>query len=190
MVPFKAANARVVICNTMVRHELGASEYNKRRAECEEGVRLMRSDYPGIKALRDVTLTQFDKVQSRLPQIVARRCRHVISENERTVASVAALSDDDLHAFGKLMNESHDSLCQDYEVSCAELDAMVQIARDQKGVLGARMTGGGFGGCTVNLVAADQVDDFVENVSREYEQRFQLKPVIVVTSPAQGAREL
>ncbi len=188
--PLRSDEAQVVICNTMVKHELGASEYNKRRAQCEEGVRILSRSLPGIKALRDVPMTSFQELQGKLPSETARRCRHVISEIERTSAAFAALQRDDLETFGRLMNESHDSLRDDYEVSCPELDVMVDIARAQKGVLGARMTGGGFGGCTVNLVRSGYMDDFIERTAAEYERRMNLKPDIIISTPAQGAHEL
>lgn len=190
LVPLQAEEARVVICNTMVKHELGTSEYNKRRAECEQGVQIMSKDFPDIQALRDVSLQQFESVQEKLPELVRKRCRHVISEDERTRACIDALNADDLVRFGQLMNESHDSLRDDYEVSCTELDKMVSIARDQKGVLGARMTGGGFGGCTVNLVQAEHVDEFVEHVARDYEKATNLVPDIYSSVPSQGAYEV
>ncbi|MBN1482625.1 galactokinase [candidate division KSB1 bacterium] len=190
LVPLQADDIRFVICNTMVKHELGSSEYNKRRAECEQGVTLMRADYPDIKALRDVSLVQFKKVQHKLPDIVRKRCRHVISENERTLQSMTALNSNDLEKFGQLMNSSHDSLRDDYQVSCKELDLMVELARAHDGCLGARMTGGGFGGCTVNLVLANSVDHFVENLSKSYEKETTLKPDIYISVPSEGAHEL
>jgi galactokinase len=190
LVPLKADNVRIVICNTMVKHELGSSEYNKRRAECEKGVEIMSADYPGIKALRDISVEQFEAVQEKLSDVVRRRCRHVITEDARTQASIEALNANDLAQFGTLMNGSHDSLRDDYEVSCTELDLMVDIARAQEGCLGARMTGGGFGGCTVNLVLADKVDDFVENVSQAYEAKTDLKPDIYISVPSEGAHEV
>lgn len=190
LAPLDSDKAKVIICNTMVRHELGASEYNKRRAQCEEGVRLMSGDYPGIKALRDLSVAQFEAVAAKLPSETARRCRHVISEIERTGAAFDALNAGDLQRFGKLMNASHDSLRDDYEVSCAELDIMVDIARAQKGVLGARMTGGGFGGCTVNLVKSEYVESFIANVASEYERRVNRRPDIIISTPAQGAHEI
>jgi galactokinase len=150
----------------------------------------MSADYPGIKALRDVSVEQFDAVQDKLPDVVRQRCRHVITEDDRTQQSIAALNADDLVQFGVLMNGSHDSLRDDYQVSCDELDLMVDIARAQDGCLGARMTGGGFGGCTVNLVTADTVDDFVANVSLEYEKQTGLKPDIYISVPSEGAHEL
>ena len=189
-VPLPSAQIRVVICNTMVKHELGSSEYNKRRAECEHGVRIMSADFPGIKALRDVSLQQFQKVKNKLPDIVRKRCRHVISEDERTLESIDALNKNDLHRFGKLMNASHDSLRDDYQVSCKELDIMVEEARALPGVLGARMTGGGFGGCTVNLVKIDQVENFCVEIEKRYQRATGIKPKIYVSSPSQGAHEI
>jgi galactokinase len=189
MVPLPSDNVRIVICNTMVKHELGSSEYNKRRAECENGVRIMQADYTGIKALRDVTLAQFKKVESKLPEIVRKRCRHVISEDERTLESIEALKANDLIRFGHLMNASHDSLKDDYEVSCHELNTMVEIARSLPGVLGARMTGGGFGGCTVNLVQVALVEKFCADVAMLYEKSVGVEPKIYVSVPSQGAHE-
>lgn len=190
LVPLESDNSRIVICNTMVKHELGSSEYNKRRTECEKGVAIMSEDYPGIKALRDVSVTQFEAAQKKLPDIVRQRCRHVITEDDRTQKSIAALNANDLHQFGQLMNGSHNSLRDDYEVSCKELDLMVDIARAQNGCLGARMTGGGFGGCTVNLVLADRVDEFVANVSQSYKKQTGLEPDIYISVPSEGAHEL
>ena len=151
---------------------------------------MMNDDYPGIKALRDVSVEQFEAVQDQLPDIVRQRCRHVVTEDDRTQASIAALNANDLVKFGHLMNGSHNSLRDDYEVSCEELDLMVDIARAQEGCLGARMTGGGFGGCTVNLVLADKVDEFVENVSKTYEEKTNLKPDIYISVPSEGAHEV
>ncbi|MBN1999751.1 galactokinase [candidate division KSB1 bacterium] len=190
LVPLPSDNVRIVICNTMVKHELGSSEYNKRRAECEKGVEIMSKDFPGIKALRDVSLDQFESVESQLPDVVRRRCRHVISEDDRTLASIEALQSNDLVCFGKLMNASHDSLRDDYQVSCKELDTMVDIARTIPGVLGARMTGGGFGGCTVNLVNAMQVENFCMTISSRYFQVTGLEPKIYVSVPSDGGHEI
>jgi len=190
LVPLKADKVRIVICNTMVKHELGSSEYNKRRAECEKGVQIMSADFPDIRALRDVSLEQFNSVADKLPEVVRRRCRHVISEDERTQASIASLNAGDVAEFGRLMNASHDSLRDDYEVSCKELDVLVDIARSQDGVFGARMTGGGFGGCTVNLVAAEAVDVFVDAVSSQYQQKTGLTPDVYISVASEGAHEL
>ena len=185
-----ATSARIVICNTMVKHELAAGEYNRRRADCEEGVRILRRFLPGIRALRDVTLTQLSEYSSELPPVVHRRCRHVISENVRVLEAGEALKQNDLHRFGTLMGESHASLRDDYEVSSPELDRMVELARTCSGVYGARLTGGGFGGCTVNLVDAEAVDEFKLAVAQGYQQSFGIQPEIYVCTAADGAKEI
>ena len=189
-VPLPSDKVRVVICNTMIKHELGASEYNKRRTECEAGVKIFNAALGNVKALRDVSVEQFEQYQGQLPEVVKMRCKHVITENDRTSASVTALESHDISQFGKLMNESHDSLRDDYQVSCKELDIMVNIARKQPGVYGARMTGGGFGGCTVNLVSSSQVGHFCENIYRDYEKMTTITPQIYIATPARGAFEL
>lgn len=178
---------QLVICNTMVKHEIASGEYNQRRAECEEGVHRLRAVLPEIQALRDVTLEQLEKYRGLLAGRVFFRCRHVITENERVKLAVAAFEHGDIKALGPLMRDSHRSLRYDYEVSCDELDAMVEIAAAQPGVAGARMTGGGFGGCTINLVKTEAVDAFKENVGREYRVRRGLAPEIYVSTAANGA---
>ena len=153
MLPVPPAVA-LIICNTMVKHELGASEYNARRADCEEAVRLLAKVLPGIRALRDVTAAQLEEHQGVLPETLYKRARHVITENQRVLQTAEAFEQGQMEKIGRLMANSHRSLREDYEVSCPELNAMVEIAARQRGVLGARMTGGGFGGCTINLVDA------------------------------------
>jgi len=181
---------QLVVCNTMVKHELGSSEYNTRRAECEEGVRTLCAVLQGIRALRDVTPAQLEKHRRLLDSKVFSRCRHVVTENERVKGAVRALEAGDVRALGPLMRESHRSLRDDYEVSCKELDAMTEIAGAQPGVIGARMTGGGFGGCTINLVESAAVDAFRQNVAVEYLARTGLRPEIYVTPAADGARQV
>ena len=181
---------QLVICNTMVKHELGTSEYNVRRAQCEEGVRKLRAVLPGIRALRDVTLTQLEEHHKLLDPQVYARCRHVITENARVLSAVRALENGDLQALGMLMRGSHHSLRDDYEVSCPELDLMTEIALNQRGVIGARMTGGGFGGCTVNLVESIAVDAFKEAVAAEYSSKTGRNPDIFVSSASDGAGQV
>ena len=183
-------NVKLVVCNTMVKHELAASEYNARRAECEEGVRLLARQFAEVQSLRDVTMDNLERVKSELAEVVNRRCRHVVSENERVAAASEALQREDLEAFGRLMGESHRSLRDDYEVSCKELNLMVDLASKADGVVGARMTGGGFGGCTVNLVESDSVDSFAEAVAEGYARATGREPEIYVCSPAQGAERV
>lgn len=181
---------QLVICNTMVKHEVRSSEYNTRRAECEEGVRTLRAVLPGIQALRDVTPAQLEKHRRLLDSKVFSRCRHVVTENERVKSTVRAFETGDITALGPLMRESHRSLRDDYEVSCKELDKMTEIASAQPGAIGARMTGGGFGGCTISLVESAAVETFRQNVAAEYLARTGLKPEIYVTPAADSAQQL
>jgi galactokinase len=180
----------LVICNTMVKHELASGEYNTRRAESEEGVRQLSRFLPQIRALRDASLEDLNRYSANLPEIIYRRCRHVISENARVTDAATSLERGDLGTFGRLMHDSHVSLRADYQVSCAELDLMVQLAENLPGVFGARMTGGGFGGCTINLVRAEAVDEFQRHVAGAYEKSTGLTPQIFVTSAAEGASEV
>jgi len=189
LLPLSPAS-RLVICNTMVRHELASGEYNRRRQECEEGVRILSSFIPGIKALRDETMRQLESYRDQLPELIYRRCRHVVSENDRVQQAASLLRQGDLSGFGRLMAQSHASLRDDYEVSCRELDMMVEIARRQPGVYGARMTGGGFGGCTVNLVATEKAESFRGEVAAEYQQAIGLKPDVYISSAADGAAQV
>jgi galactokinase len=177
----------LVVCNTMVRHELAANEYNKRRDECEEGVRLLKQAMPAIQALRDVSIQELESHRSILPALIFRRCRHIVTENDRTLLAASALQQGKLSSLSKWMAESHESLRVDFEVSCRELDIMVEIAATQPGVLGARMTGGGFGGCTINLVNQDSVPAFIQTVESEYFKRTNLKSEILSMKAAEGA---
>jgi galactokinase len=184
------ANVQLVMCNTMVKHELASSEYNARRAECEEGVRILRTALPEIRALRDVTLAQMEAHRQKLSPKVFGRCRHVITENERVKSAVEAFHRGDSKALGALLQDSHRSLRDDYEVSCKELDLMVEIAMAQPGLIGARMTGGGFGGCTVNLVESAAVSNFKRKVAEEYSSRTGLTPEIYVSPASEGAQQM
>jgi len=157
----------IVIVNTMIKRELTTSAYNERRHQCEEGVRLLKPNIPQIKALRDVPPTQLHQVEE-LPEPIRNRCHHVITENARVLQSIKALKHGDIHHLGTLMNQSHDSLRDNYQVSCHELDTLVEAARNTPGTLGARMTGAGFGGCTVNLVEKEKTSLFIETVTARY----------------------
>jgi galactokinase len=178
---------QLVICNTMVRHRLAGSEYNRRREQCELGVRALARDAPGIEALRDVSPAVLRAHESDLDPVIYRRCRHIVTENERVRAAAAALGRGDLAGFGHLMRDSHRSLRDDYEVSCDELDLMVRLAEQIDGVYGARMTGGGFGGCTINLVRADAVPQFRSQIAERYAQATGHHPEVYVCEAADGA---
>jgi galactokinase len=153
-------------------------------------VRLLSKALPGIRALRDVTLDDLERNRGLLSETVFRRCRHVVSENARVLQAVAALEAGQIEALRQLMAESHGSLRDDYEVSCRELDIMVDLATKQKGVFGARMTGGGFGGCTINLVKAADSEEFRRHVAQEYEAATGLAPNIYVCEASQGAEKI
>jgi len=180
-------SASLVVCNTGVRHSHAGGEYNRRRAECEQAVAHLARAMPHIKSLRDVSLAELAGCGAGLDPVIRRRARHVISENERVSQAVAALSRGDAAAFGELMRASHRSLRDDYEVSCAELDAMAAIADGIDGVFGARMTGGGFGGCTVNWVRSDAVGEFTAEIGRRYALAVGRLPEIYVCATADGA---
>src|SRR6266478_1135669 len=184
------AEVSLVICNTMVKHDLATGEYNTRRSECEEGVRRLSLKMPYIRALRDVGVEDLDRYCSDLPQTIYQRCRHVVTENARVCDAAAALEKADLATFGRLMAESQISLRNDYEVSCPELDLMVEIAGQVEGVYGARMTGGGFGGSTVNLVDMRAVEEFQRRFACTDETATGLWPQILVSAAAEGAGEV
>ncbi|PYS69449.1 MAG: galactokinase [Acidobacteria bacterium] len=183
-------DANLVVCNTMVKHELAASAYNERRQQCEEGVRVLSGLLPTVKALRDVTPDQLETHRERLEEDVYRRCRHIVTENVRVLAAAEALEQGDLGRFGELMYESHRSLRDDFEVSCLELDCLVEQARCVEGVFGARMTGGGFGGCTVNLVARDSVEGFKHLVGDGYKKATGIVPEFYICEAVNGAEEV
>lgn len=181
------SDAAIVICNTMVKHSLASSAYNERRAQCEEGVRILQQRDPSIRALRDVSLDALEAAKEMLPPLVFARCRHVITENARVEAAAEALRERDLERLGVLMYASHQSLRDDYDVSCAELDLMVHLARQFDGTIGARMTGGGFGGCTVNVVRAPRAQEFRVYMRDAYRQSTGVMPEIYDGTPSAGA---
>ena len=183
--PIPLGAARFIICNTKTKHDLADGEYNQRRADCEEAAALLGKD-----SLRDVSLDEFNEKSEALPERIRMRARHVISENLRVLDAVESLKNNDLVRFGQLMDASHESLRADYEVSSKELDLMVEIVRAQPGVLGSRMTGGGFGGCTVNLLERDVSESFIETVSAQYKSATGISPEIYVCNPERGVSEM
>jgi galactokinase len=185
LVPMSDPSVALLVTNTNVKHELGSGEYAKRRAQCEAAAKIL-----GVPSLRDASAATLEKAKKRMDPVVFRRARHVIGEIERTPAAAAAIRASKWPAVGKLMYASHNSLRDDYEVSCSELDAVVDIAEAigaKGGVYGCRMTGGGFGGCTVALVKADAVDAISKKIGQEYKKRTGLDAAIFVSRPAAGA---
>jgi galactokinase len=189
-IPLRFDSHDIVVCDSHVSHNLASSEYNLRREQCERGVELFGEWLPGIRSLRDVGVDDFARLEGQLPEPVRRRCRHVVTENARTLAAADALARGDAAAAGALMLRSHESLRVDYEVSCRELDILVDAALGVAGVAGARMTGGGFGGCTVNLVARDAVERFLTTVTSTYERQVGREPTCYVVRAGDGAREV
>jgi len=182
------SNVRLMVCDTKVRHRLNSGGYNQRRAECEEGVRLLQRQDPAIRSLRDATLEMLEP--AALPDVIFRRCRHVITENARVMRAAAALEAGDLTLFGNLMRDSHQSLRDDYEVSCAELDLLVRLAEAAPGVYGSRMTGAGFGGCTVSLVRSEDAAGFARLVSQGYRRATAIEPAVWDCQAVDGASEV
>ncbi|MDT5121973.1 MAG: galactokinase [Acidobacteriota bacterium] len=189
-IPLDTSEVAIAICDTRVKHELSSSEYNRRREECERGLEILSELLPGIRALRDVSITDFEMSEERLPEPIRSRCRHVVTENARTLLAAAALRESDFREMGRLMLKSHESLRDDYAVSCLELDLMVDIATSLDGVYGARMTGGGFGGCTVNLVQRLALEKFQEKVITEYNKATGKIPTIYISEPGDGAKDM
>jgi galactokinase len=184
------AHVRLIICNSMVKHEHAGGQYNVRRAEVEEGTRILQGRWPAIKALRDVTEAQLEACREQMPPNVFRRCRHIITENKRVELAASALERADLKAFGVLMAEAHRSFRDDFEASCSELDTLVEIASELDGCYGARMTGGGFGGCTVNLVDETKADQFRRQIHARYHTATGIDADIYLCRASAGARRI
>jgi galactokinase len=187
LVPFPE-NAALVIGNTKASRSLASSAYNQRRQECESGVAALQAVLPGIRALRDITSEQLEAHKALLSPTVYRRCRHVVSENERVLQTVAALRQNDLATVGQLMNASHESLRTDYEVSSAALDTMVEAMRSAPGCYGARLTGAGFGGCAVALVAPGSEQGVADVIYEKYPKATNVWPEVYTSRAAAGAR--
>jgi len=184
------ADAQFVVCNSMVKHDHAANEYNQRRADCETAARFLSARMPGVKTLRDVSIEDLERHAADLPGTVYRRAHHVVTENARVLAARVALEKSDPGLFGALMKQSHASLRDDYNVSCAELDILVELASNSPGVYGSRMTGGGFGGCTISLVAAERVEDFEQAIAAEYHDATNLTPDVYSFHASDGVQEV
>lgn len=177
----------VIVCNTMVKHELSTGAYNERRAECERATELLRARYPDIRALRDVSESELERAADLLPGVLLARARHVVRENERVLRAAASLRAGDFTSLGELLYVSHESLRDDYAVSCRELDVMVRIASEFDGTVGARMTGAGFGGCTITLVRRERADAFRAYAAGAYRRETGIMPELYDGTPSEGA---
>lgn len=184
--PVDLKETSIVLCDSMVKHSLASSEYNTRRAECERGVSIIRQHYPDVKTLRDATLTMIETHKQEFPDKVYNRCAYVIQENKRVLDAAKDLENGNLQAFGQKMYETHHGLSELYEVSCEELDFLVEESKRHPGVIGARMMGGGFGGCTINFVLNKDLHEFISNMSTAYEQKFGVKMTTYVVTIRDG----
>lgn len=189
-VPIDSNELRVVIVNSMVKHALTDGGYARRRRECEEATAYFHAKNSTVRALRDVSPEQVDAAQGALPEVVFRRARHVVTENARTSQAAQLLAQRNYDEVGQLMVKSHQSLRDDYNVSCPELDFLAENAMTMKGVYGARMTGGGFGGCIVALVQPRGVEAFGEHLRKSYTLEFGIEPQIFVTNATAGANQI
>jgi galactokinase len=186
-VPFHLDGHKVLLVNSKLGRDLASTEYNIRRAECEEALNLIKSQLAEVTSLREVTLAQLQRMEKKLGETLAKRVRHVLSENQRVLEAKEALKKGDLSHLGRLLVQSHLSLRDDFEVSCPELDFLVENALKIKGVLGARMMGGGFGGCTINIVREEVIERVTEELDPGYHQRFGLVPEFYVCEASEGA---
>ncbi len=168
--PLQMDGYKVVLLDTNVHHSLASSEYNVRRQQCEKGLSFIQQHHPEVNSLRDVTVDMLDAYVEPNDELIYNRCRYVVDENARLLAACNDLENNDIVAFGKKMFETHDGLSKLYEVSCKELDFLVNQVRDNAAVVGARMMGGGFGGCTINLVKEDHIDALVEDITKAYKE--------------------
>lgn len=184
--PFEFDDVSVVLFNTNVSHSLASSEYNKRRKECSTGVDIIKERYENVESLRDVTLDMLEESRNKLDGVIYKRCKYVIEENERLLSACDALNKNNLREFGKYMYGSHHGLSKEYEVSSPELDYLVELVSNQDGVYGARMMGGGFGGCTINLIENKYVDSVSRKVKENYKKKFGIDAEVYVTSINNG----
>jgi len=181
-------DAAIVLFDSGVKHSLASSAYNRRKEECSEGVEVLRKTYPEVTHLRDVTLNMLNENRHRMSETVYHRCKYVVEENERLLKACVALEQSNLKLFGKYMYQSHEGLSREYEVSCPELDYLVELVKDSGDIYGSRMMGGGFGGCTINLIVPESVERICSMVTHEYKKKFGVEPKVYITSISIGTR--
>ncbi len=189
-IPFDFPEYRIVLVNSMVSHSLASSEYNTRRQQCEAGVKMMQQFVEGAKSLRDIPKGTLELHKNEIPVEIYKRCHYVVTENERLLNGCALLAKGDIQSFGQLMYQTHQGLSKEYEVSCAELDFLVDTAKTIEGVAGARMMGGGFGGCTINLVKMEHIPAFEKGMKKAYLHRFNKDAEVYITQIEDGAKRI
>lgn len=185
-IPIDIKPYKILLLNTNVSHSLATSEYNTRREECEKGVEIIKTKYPEVQTLRNVDEAMLEEVSALLPAKVHLRCKYVIEEKSRVINAVSALKENNLNYFGELMYETHNGLSQEYEVSCPELDFLVDYSQEIDAIIGARMMGGGFGGCTINLIHESEIDAFVPKISEAYFKKFGIHLDAFEANPSAG----
>jgi galactokinase len=188
--PFRLEGIRIVLLDTNVKHSLASTEYNTRREQCEAGVRLVRAHDPEVTSLRDVTREELDRYVAPVDELIYRRCRFIVGENARLLAATEDLQNGDLAAFGRKMFETHEGLSREYEVSCKELDFLVEQVKEDPAVIGARMMGGGFGGCTINLVRESAIPGLVERITPVYRKAMNKDLKVYVAQIEDGTSRL
>ena len=188
--PFTLNDYAIVLCNSNVKHELASSEYNVRRREGEDGVRVLASHFPEIRTLRDVSLEQLESCKSELSGKSYMRCKYVIEENQRVLTACNAMLRGDIETVGKMMYATHEGMSKMYEASCKEIDIMVDIARTSNDVVGSRIMGGGFGGCTISVVKKSAVEDFKQMMNIQYYKKYNMPSVIYDIVVNDGTNEI
>ncbi len=189
-IPADFKNCKLLLLNTNVSHNLANSEYNSRREECEAAIQIIQKEFPAIASLRDINFEILKNFKNKLSAKIYNRCLYILNENERVLAAAKELRSGNLKSFGKLMYASHEGLKNQYEVSCKELDFLVDHSRNKDFIYGSRMMGGGFGGCTINLIEEDQIDSYIQEVSKAYFQEFNIKLDAISVLPDEGTQIL
>ncbi|UBZ07651.1 galactokinase [Salegentibacter mishustinae] len=187
-IPAKIEHCKLLLLNTNVAHNLADSEYNSRRQECETAVAVIQQKYSAVKSLRQVSFNMLEEFKKEIGVIGFKRCLYVLEENERVQETEKALRDGNLQTIGKLMYASHRGLQHQYEVSCPELDFLVDFSEEKPFIYGSRMMGGGFGGCTINLIEADKIDAYFEEVKKVYQEKFNIIPTAITVVPDEGTQ--
>lgn len=187
-VPANFGGYKLLLLNTMVSHSLAESEYNTRRAECEKVVEIVQKKYPEVSSLREVNFDILEEVKAELSHVLYKRAHYVLEENDRVLRAVDAIEKGGIEEFGSLMYASHAGLRDEYEVSCKELDFLVDFSKDFDYISGARMMGGGFGGCTINVIKSDKVDEFIEKAAAAYREEFGIELQAIPVLPQEGTK--
>jgi galactokinase len=187
-IPIQADDYQLILINTNVKHKLADSAYNKRKEECNEGLAIIQNDFPEVNSLRDVDLQNLNRIKDKMPETVYKRCHYVIEENARVVESKSAIEEKDWKKFGELLFSSHDGLKNLYEVSCTELDFLVDKAKENPAVIGSRMMGGGFGGCTINIIYNSDAEALISNIKKDYFKQFGWELDVYPVSISDGVR--